>query len=296
MRSLIIKTALFLMFSSSSMVLAEELKTPDPTNAGAAGLPPSIDVAPVDSQSVAPKTEPVVPAAAPAEAPKPSVDLKQFKELDDRVADLARKNYLLKVDIDEQKKTVALLEGRLSVLEDDSRYKSIAVGFGLSFKTDSGSAVAFKIQGNLGGFTGFYYAGMGGGMAWSMVVHVKRVRISPFGFGLMIYQDPENAFTSRWLERSVDMVLPIGVDVRVWKGVTVGAQIVWFIPNPVDVASASKNSGKSSANNANPTSGTSFLTGVPDKALNDSGDVVSRAFGDAFKSPRLELDFKWSFE
>jgi len=289
MRSLIIKTALCLTFFFSSMVSAEELKIPDPIGAGTVVLPPSTDPVPADLQ-------PVVPAPPLAAAPEPSVDSKQFKELYDRVAALALKNDHLKADLDAQKKMIALLEARLNVLAEDSRYKLVAAGLGLSFGTGSGPAATFKIQGNLGGFSGFYYAGMGGGMALSMVIHMNRVRVSPFGFGLMVYQDHNNAFTSRWLERSVDMVLPIGVDVRVWKGITVGAQIVWFIPNPVDVAIASKNAGKSSANNANTTLGMSFPANVPDKALNDSGDIISRAFGDAFKSPQIELAAKWSFE
>jgi hypothetical protein len=265
------------------------LKAPNPTDAGAADLPPSTDAVPADSQ-------PVIPVAPLAVAPEPPVSSKQFKELDDRVMVLSRSNFLLKADLAALKITVASLEDRFSALEEDGRYKFAAVGLGLSFKTGSGSAAVFKIQGNIGGFSGFYYAGTGGGVAWSMVIHRGRVRISPFGFGLMVYQDPGNAFTSCWLRRSVDMVLPLGVDVRIWKGITVGAQIVWFLPNPVDVASASKDAGKSSANNANSTLSMSSLTDVPDKALNDSGDVISRAFGDAFKSPRLELTATWSFE
>jgi len=281
------------VFFFSPTASAEELKAPNPTDAGAGDRPPLSDATPVDLQPVAPMIEPV---ALPVVAPEPSVGLKQFNELTNQVVVLSRNNDLLKAGLAAQERRVALLEGVVNALVEDGRYKLATVGLGLSFGTMSGSVAFLKIQGNLGGFSGFYYAGTGGGIAWSMVIHSGRVRISPLGFGLMVYQDPGNAFTSCWLKRSVDMVLPFSVDVRVWKGVTVGAQIVWFIPNPVDVASASKDAGESSVNNANPTLDMDSLKNVPDKALNDSGDVVSRAFKDAFESPRFELGVKWTFE
>ncbi len=297
MRSLIIAAALCLTFSFSSAASAEELKASNPIDAGAADLLPSSDAT---SDATSSDLQPVAPAAPPAVAPEPSVSSKQFKELDDRVMVLSRSNLLLKADLAVQKMMVASLEDRFSalesVIEEDGSYKFAAVGLGLSFKTAGGSVAALKIQGNLGGFSGFYYVGTGGGVAWSMVIHSGRVRISPLGFGLMVYQDPKNAFTSCWLKRSVDMVLPFSVDVRVWEGITVGAQIAWFIPNPVDVAIASKDAGKSSVENANPTLDMRSLTDVPNNALNDSGDVISRAFGDAFKGPRLEFGAKWTFK
>jgi hypothetical protein len=297
MRSLIIKTALCLVFFSSSTVSAEESKAPEPIDAGAADLPPSIDAVPADLQPDALKVEPLIPTAPPATAPEPPVDPKQFKELENQVVVLTRKNDLLKEDLDALKKQMALLEGRVNVLVEDGRYKFATAGLGPSFSTGNGSGTAFKLEGSIGGFTGFYYIDRGGGIAWNMVIYVKkRVRISPLGFGLMVYQDSGNAFTSRWLKRSVDMVLPIGVDVRVWKGVTVGAQISWFIPNPVDVAIAAENAGKTTANNANPILGMSSLTDASNNVLKNSAEVVSQAFGDAFESPRIEFTVKWSFE
>jgi hypothetical protein len=92
------------------------------------------------------------------------------------------------------------------------------------------------------------------------------------------------------------MVLPFSVDVRVWKGITVGAQIVWFLPNPVDVVSASKDAGESSINNANLTPNMNSLTGASNNALKDSGSVGSRAYVDALKGPRPEVVFQWTFE
>lgn len=294
MRSLMIGAALCLAFSLSSVASVGGPKIPDSIDAGAADKPPSADAASADQREAALESGAVASAKAPDAMPGPPTASEQFEELKNRVTALARQNDLLKEELGVMGNRLAGIEGRLSLLEEDSRYKLAAAGFGLSFAAGSPSA-AFKMQGNLKGFSAFYYVCIGGGIAWSMVIYINRVRVSPLGVGLMVYQDSGNAFTSRWLKRSLDMVFPFGVDVRVWRGITVGMQITWFIPNPIDIAIAGKNAGQSSIDNAASPTSVNSAKEASDQALNDSEETVSRALGDALKNPRFEFLAKWSF-
>jgi hypothetical protein len=216
---------------------------------------------------------PVVSATASADIAvdtAPSFDIKaRMRQMDSQ--------------LEESRARVAALEKRVSSLEEKNRYLLGAAGFGLSMPTSGGGGAAMEVTANIKFLSAYYYVAKGGGAALNLPLTIgNRVTIRPLGLGFMYYESADT-FSSRWFQRSVDLTVPVGVDVRIWMGITATVQVEWFLPNPVDVASASGDAGKASLQKLDPN--------FPAKA----GDVISKAYGDAVTAPRIEIFAKWAF-
>jgi len=72
-------------------------------------------------------------------------------------------------------------------------------------------------------------AGIGFGLAPTIELY-QRVRLRIFDLG--VFYNYKNPLTVPDISRKLDLTLATGLDIRVWKGIALHAQVGWFLPNP----------------------------------------------------------------
>jgi outer membrane murein-binding lipoprotein Lpp len=112
------------------------------------------------------------------------------------------------------------------------------IGLGVLVPKGSGST-QFGMNANLHWLTAQWVpaAGIGFGLAPTIELY-QRVRLRIFDLG--VFYNYKNPLTVPDISRKLDLTLATGLDIRVWKGIALHAQVGWFLPNPVSLYDAGK--------------------------------------------------------
>jgi hypothetical protein len=122
--------------------------------------------------------------------------------------------------------------------------------------------------------------------------------VRPIGMGVMFNQSGNNPMSAPWMHRGVDLTVPIGIDVRVWKGLQVSLGVVWFLPNPVTVGEQAdqilKAGQVSQADIQQQVAAGQIPTTIPGLGdVKGASDIVSKAYSDAFTHPSVQVLLRW---
>jgi hypothetical protein len=286
----------------TKLALAQTDGSPDagPADAGIilapATLPSSSIMAPqINTEKTLPSV--VVPNKTPPADYVPPKMLMEFDEMKNRFNSLNARYDLLKNDFDRLKLSFAGADERLKKLEAENN-QIADVGMALSFGGGGNPPALLKLQADLKNWLAlFYYLGKGGGASMNLTLKIRRVRLLVFGFGVMVYGDNKDVLSTRWLRRKTDMVFPFGIDVQVWKNLTAGFHLTMFVANPVAIAQAAAEAGEDTAKSSKVDLNELEvdLEASGSEIVDSSEKVISRAFSDGFKSPRMEFSVTWKF-
>jgi hypothetical protein len=216
-----------------------------------AEVPPS-GAAPLLDRSLASKEEPVGSAQPPPVWKLKKVDFDAADPV--AVVDPAERSGTT-VDLHERlrllEQRAAAQQKQIDEIEERSRYQLGQLGIGISFPmvgSDNSDASKARLHGKLRFLQAYYYPTSGSGFGVELPLRLGPVTLRPVGLGAMIYERPSRPLTSKWLAREFDLVIPVGVDVRVWEGLTITGQVSWFLPNPIAVSNAAAKAGEAKAN------------------------------------------------
>lgn len=127
-------------------------------------------------------------------------------------------------------KRVSELEGRATELEEATAHQTFGIGMGMGMPSDWRYSPHFALEANLHYLFGYYYQGAGGGLGLNTLLEVWRLKFRALGLG--VFWGGGEEFSIAEVKRSWDIMLRSGLDIRIWRGLELRAEVQWFFPNP----------------------------------------------------------------
>jgi hypothetical protein len=145
------------------------------------------------------------------------------EENDERLDTLEERNRRLTKRVNE-------LELRATELEEATAHQTFGIGMGMGMPSDWRYSPHFALEANLRYLFGYYYQGAGGGLGVNTLLEVWRLKFRWLGAGVF-WGDGEE-FSVAQVNRGWDIMLRSALDIRVWRGAELRAEVQWFFPNP----------------------------------------------------------------
>lgn len=153
----------------------------------------------------------------------PRLGIAHPSEDDERLESLEERNRRLTKRVNE-------LELRATELEEATAHQTFGIGMGMGMPSDWRYSPHFAMELNLRYLWGYYYQGAGGGLGLNTLLEIWRLKFRWLGLGVF-WGDGEE-FSAGEVNRGWDIMLRSALDIRVWRGLELRAEVQWFFPNP----------------------------------------------------------------